>query len=106
MATETSNAVPKPAESTLAVERKSHGFRRKMVAAFIPQDEQDRRPRGRETLAVTRFTESTFAPAPASRRMTRERISYRRPVKFKNTARFSRDKRFLVVRARQKFVEE
>ncbi|HWL88291.1 MAG TPA: 30S ribosomal protein S17 [Polyangiaceae bacterium] len=107
MAETSNNAVPAPAHSTLAVERKSHGFRRKMVGKVI-------RDKMNKTVVVEVVTARRD---PLYGKYVRQRSRFKAhdeknefrigdEVEIQEHSPISRDKRFQVVRLVKKFVEE
>ncbi|WP_394826545.1 30S ribosomal protein S17 [Pendulispora albinea] len=104
------NVVPAPAHSThstVAVERKSHGFRRKMVGRVI-RDKMDK-------TVVVEVVNARRDPLYGKYVRTRSRFKAHDEknefrigdqVEIQEHSPISRDKRFKVVRLVKKFVEE
>jgi small subunit ribosomal protein S17 len=100
-------AVPAPKGSTLAVERTSHGFRRKMVGKVI-RDKMNKTVVVEVTTARRDPLYGKYVRSHSRFKAHDEKNEYKvgDEVEIQEHRPISRDKRFMVVRLVKKFVEE
>ena len=107
MSQQSEAAVPAAPKSTLAVEKKAHGFRRKMVGKVV----KDKMNKTVVVECVTSTRDALYGKYVRSRTRYKahdETNQYKvgDEVEIQEHRPISRDKRFIVVRLVKKFVEE